>query len=252
MTSLDCITDPLPTDWLFLMDDTDVHRWQLIDETGRRDFLVNRRTGSVTSPTHSGCGDWPAFTQLALDADLDTVAGAVDPVAQEFERECQPLRSATPEQAHTLQLATSSGLTLLAEPSIDFEERFVTAASSEALVERLEVDGVHFGFDPSSDTLHLTRFSSGYPDFTWCDSLRPGPSFALIFHEDGRCTEEDPRSFAKRHLDLRSDTDVLDRHAFVYRVLESLGLETVDPDLEGIATKRHFAIGERPLRRDTH
>jgi hypothetical protein len=233
------------------MDDTDVHRWQLIDETGRRDFLVNRRTGSVTSQTHSGRGNWPAFTQLALDADLDAVASAVDPVAQEFERECRRLQSSATEQAHTLQLATSSGLTLLAEPSIDFEERFVTAASSEALVERLEVDGVHFGFDPSSDTLHLTRFSSGYPDFTWCDSLRPGPSFALVFHEDGRCTEEDPRSFAKDYLGLRGDTEMLDRRAFVSRVLETLGLEKVDPDLHETVAKRQYAIGERPLRRDT-
>jgi hypothetical protein len=234
------------------MDDTDVHRWQLIDETGRRDFLVNRRTGSVTSQTHSGRGSWPAFTQLALDADLDAVASAVDPVAQEFERECRLLQSSATEQAHTLQLATSAGLTLLAEPSIDFEERFVTAASSEALVERLEVDGVHFGFDPSSDTLHLTRFSSGFPDFTWCDSLRPGPSFALIFHEDGRCTEEDPRSFARRSLGLHGDADVLDRRAFLFTILDDFGLDAVDPDFSDTPADRAFAIGDRPARVETH
>ena len=232
------------------MDDTDIHRWQLIDDDGRRDFLVNRRTGSVSSqpPLFDDTDNWPPFTQLALDADIDEAAGAIDPVATEFERECRPLQTCGSGQTHTLQLAHVDGLTLLGEPCIDFEERFVTAASSEALVERLEVDGLHFGFDPSSDTLHLTRFSAGYPDFTWCDSLKPGPSFALIFHDDGRCTEEDPRRFARRELGLGADADLLDRRAFLYSVMEEFGLHSVDPDLADTDVACRFGIGERTPR----
>ena len=235
------------------MNDTDVHRWQLIDEKGRRDFLVNRRTGAVTSEQdipqdHS---NWPPFTQLALRADIDAVSRGIDPVAEEFNRDCRALQAPGREQAHTLQLARSDGLTLLAEPSIDFQERFVTAASSEALVEQLQADGLHFGFDPSSDTLHLTRFIGGYPDFTWCDSLRPGPSFALVFHEDGRCTEEDPRRFARRHLGLEGDTDTLDRRAFLLSILHEFGLEAVDPDFADTVADRQFAIGERAPRAET-
>jgi len=125
---------------------------------------------------------------------------------------------------------------------VPFDDRFVTAASSEALVEELEVRGVHFGHDPQSGSLHLTKFVDGAPDFTWCDSLQPGPSFALTFHVDGRCTEEDPRRFALRRMGAKRTDGCLDRRAFILEELREAGLATINPDFREIDSTMHFAV----------
>lgn len=226
-------------------------RWHIIDDDGSREVIVDHDRGRVYSGVkvkHDG-KEWPPFTQLAIAASIDELVDAIHNVAEEFDLPCRRLHSPPEPGVHAIQFARAGGLTLVGEPDVAFEDRFVTAASSEAIAEYLETHGVHFGHDPAAGSLHLTRYEEGVPDFTWCDSLRPGPSFALTFHSDGRCTEEDPRSFALRRMlddptrDVDSSVDVcLDRRAFVQTELSAIGLTRVDPEFAEFSTQPGFAI----------
>jgi len=219
-------------------------RWHLIDDDGRREVIVDPEHGRVESgvKVRYDRRDWPAFTQLAIRSSVDELAAAVRSVADEFNLPCRRVDGAEHAESHLLRFARNGKFVLAAEPDVAFEERFVTAASCEALAERLGTDAAHFGHDPSAASLHLTRFTDGSPDFTWCDSLRPGPSFALSFHDDGRCTEEDPRRFALRRLGRRDDRACLDRTVFLERELASMGLEAIDPELRETSTAPIFAV----------
>lgn len=219
-------------------------RWHLIDDDGRREVIVDPENGTL----HSGVKvrydrrDWPAFTQLAIRASIDELVAAIRAVADEFDLPCRRVTEPQGSDDHLLEFARDGDLVLAAEPEVEFENRFVTAASSEALAEHLETDAVHFGHDPSAKSLHLTKYRDGAPDFTWCDSLRPGPSFALTFHADGRCTEEDPRQFALRRLGGSGDTSCLDRTEFLEEELASIGMTEIDPELEESSTQPGFAV----------
>ncbi|MFB6350586.1 MAG: hypothetical protein ABEN55_02125 [Bradymonadaceae bacterium] len=220
------------------------NRWQIIDDNGSRDVLVDHETGRVVSGvkvSHTHC-EWPPFTQFAVHAPLDDVTDALEDVAREFDLPCRPCASSTRGREHRVEFAQTGDLTLIGEPGVPFDDRFVTAASSEALVEYLETDGVHFGHDPQTGSLHLTTFVDGAPDFTWCDSLQPGPSFALTFHDDGRCTEEDPRRFALRRMGAERTGGCLDRRAFILEELHNAGLATIDPDFQETDSTMYFAV----------
>ncbi len=220
-------------------------RWQIIDDEGSRDVLVDHQTGRVVSGikvTHEHC-EWPPFTQLAVDASVEEVTTALEEVAREFDLPCHPIHRAAPGHEHTVSFARDSELTLVGEPDVEFDRRFVTAASSEALVEHLDTRAVHIGHDPPTGSLHLTKFVGGAPEFTWCDSLKPGPSFALRFHADGRCTEQDPRRFAIERLDIEYSAEhYLDRRAFIGEELRDFGIERVDPDFEQTDSFAAFAV----------
>jgi hypothetical protein len=220
-------------------------RWQLIDDDGSRDVLVDHQTGRVVSGfkvAHEHC-EWPPFTQTAIAAPLQDVTTALEEVAREFDLPCHPIQRAAPGNDHTVSFAQADELTLIGEPGIEFDARFVSAASTEALVEHLETRALHVGHDPSTGSLHLTKFLDGSPVFSWCDSLEPGPSFALEFHDDGRCTEQDPREFAIERMDLEySSEDYLNRRAFMARELKDFGLESIDPDFQETDATAAFAV----------
>jgi hypothetical protein len=219
-------------------------RWHIIDDDGSREVIVDLDRGRICSGVKVAHDrdDWPAFTQLAIRAEIGQVRQAIASVAGEFDLPCRPT---APDQAtppHTIQLARSDGLTLVGEPGIDFEDRFITAASSEAVAEALGCEAVHFGHDPTAASLHLTRYTAQGPEFTWCDSLRPGPSFALTFHDDGRCTEQDPRQFALDRSGAAADRTCLNRRTFVEEELASFGLATIDPELRELSSTDAFCV----------
>lgn len=220
------------------MNHPSVRRWHIIDDDGRRPVLVDTDYGVVRSGV--GLKDdptgWPLFTQFAAPAPLDDVRAALEEVLEEFGLGSRPADRPPADSRHTVVAARSSGRTLVTEPGVPFDDRFLTAASSEALVDRLDCDGIHFGHEPARGTLHLTRYIAGQPAFSWCDSLRPGPSFALEFHRDGRCTESDPRKFALARLGFEDEADAFDRLTFVQRELTRFGLRQPDPNLEEIKT----------------
>lgn len=219
-------------------------RWQIIDDDGRREVLVDHETGRVISGikvSHER-KQWPAFTQLVLRSPADSLTAAIEAVAGEFDLPCRVIGSGLRPNEHAIELARVDDLTLIGEPNVDFEDRFVTAASSEALIEHLETEGIHFGYDPTAGSLHLTKFVAGGPVFTWCDSLQPGPSFALTFHADGKCTEQDPRRFALQRMQLDDERACLDRRRFVLTELEAFGVENVDPDFRDLRSRPIFGV----------
>ncbi|MFB6263407.1 MAG: hypothetical protein ABEL76_07265 [Bradymonadaceae bacterium] len=227
-------------------------RWQIIDDDGRRDVFVDSESGDVRPGVKAQVdrdGGWPAFTQFVVRAPAGAVASSLHHVAATFDRRCTEVDPTELENGHVVVLAELSGLTLLTEPGIPFDSRFVTASSSEAIAESLGATGVHFGHDPAAGTLHLTRFEAGEPDFSWCDSLEPGPAFALDFHDDGRCTECDPRRFALDRLDKPADASSLNRTAFVTSELTALGLPTFDPEFEAIDPVAAYDLSSRARTR---
>lgn len=218
-------------------------RWQLIDENGCREVIVDHERGAVDSgvKVRYDRREWPSFTQLAIRASIDELVAGLRSVADEFDLPCRRVTEGT-DAMHAVVFASDGQLTRAAEPGIPFDDRFLTAASSEALVETLETDAVHFGHDPAAGSLHLTKYSEGSPDFTWCDSLEPGPSFALTFHEDGRCTEQDARVFAVDRLYGEAEVRCLNRTRFVECELADMGIDRLEPELEGFATQPGFVI----------
>lgn len=192
------------------------------------DFWSDFRSGSDQDAA------WPAFTQAAVRADLDEAVAGVTAIAADFGMRGDDVTQ-TPEQWEDgVCFARRDDLTVMTEPGVDIDERFVTAETTERLVDHLEADGAMFGYDPAAGTLMLTVFSSGTPMFTWADSLEPGPSHAITFHADGTATDEDPRRFALRRLGQPETSPFLDRYAFVENELAKLGLTTVQPDLADV------------------
>ncbi|MGM0554763.1 MAG: hypothetical protein ACQEVA_00105 [Myxococcota bacterium] len=219
--------------------------WYLIDDDGCRRIDVSENRWDFWSDFRES-GDqndpWPAFTQLAVRADLDELAEALRVVAEEYGAEAVDLTS-TPEHWHeSICLARWEALSLATEPARELDDRFIGAEAAERLLAELGATGVYFGFDPSAGTLHVARYDEGTPDFTWADSLQPGPSYAITFHEDGTATQEDPRAYALRALDQPESSPFLDRYDFVEKVLASVGLSEVHPNFEELPIEAAFEM----------
>lgn len=174
---------------------------------------------------------WPAFTQAAVCSELDEAISAIHKLADTLELGCRDVTDTPEIWDGGLCLAAEENLTLMTEPTVDFDERFLGPDTTEDLLELLKVDGAFFGHDPAAGTLTLTVFSNGTPDFTWSDSIEPGPSHAVTFHDDGTATQEDPRKFALRRLGQPETSPFLDRYAFIEHELAKLGLVDVQPEL---------------------
>lgn len=206
------------------------------------DFWSDFRSGGDANEA------WPAFTQAAVCAELGKAVATIREISGELDYDYEDV-TMTPEMWDGgLCLATDDELTLMTEPSVELDERFVNAESAEMLLERLEVDGAFFGYDPAAGTLMLSVFSNGTPDFLWADSLQPGPSHAITFHDDGTATQEDPRKFALRRLGQPETSPFLDRYAFVENELAKLGLQDVQPELERRPIVAVLNLERRPGR----
>jgi hypothetical protein len=225
--------------------------WYLIDDDGCRRIDVSEKSWDFWSDFRSSDAQgaaWPAFTQAVVCAEIDDVVAAIQALAGELEFDCRDVTD-TPEQWDGgLCLASGDDLTLMTEPSVDFDERFLGPDAVEQILAELEVDGAFFGHDPTAGTLTLTVFSHGDPQFTWSDSLDPGPSHAVTFHEDGTATSEDPRKFALRRLGQPETSPFLDRYAFVEHELAKLGLGEVQPDLADRPIVAVLRVGVEPSR----
>lgn len=219
-----------------------MHNWFLIDEDGFHPIHHSPRTPQTartaqawtrnhasTTPLHTT--DWPAFTQLAVDASPARVHQALLELAAENQLELEDVTSNPELWNEALYIANDRCLTLVGEPMTDLDERILQAPVAETLMQRLGASGAFFGYDPACETLHLTVFDAGRPVFSWADSNLPGPSYTLIFHPDHTCTHEDPRYFALHKLGFPPTSPLLDRYAFVESQLRTLGLDPVCPEL---------------------
>jgi hypothetical protein len=208
--------------------------WYLIDDEGARaifpgpshpvDFWARFNQGAVDR-------SWPAFSQLAVEASAQRVVEALRKVALDYDLSLEDITALPEAWSEAIFVADGAEAVFVAEPSTDLDEHVIGQELATALIEELCCAGAFFGYDPASGTLHLTMYESGRTTFSWCDSLTPGPSYALVFNADGTCTHEDPRQFALRMMDMPTTSPLLDRHAFVESNLRSLGIEHIHPDL---------------------
>ncbi len=215
------------------------HSWFVIDAHGRR--AISRSPMDFWSQfDYSTDGDeWPEFTQLVVKGRLDDVARALKTVAKTLGLDCADV-SADPERwgPGAIHFADLDGSIVVSEPGVDLDDRFLHDASADAIVGLLAQDGAFFGHNPASGLIHITTFELGAPKLAWYDSIEPGPSFARLFLEDGRCTDEDPRDYALAALDMPATSPLLDRYKFVESVLEPFGIKEVSPDLDDLAIDR--------------
>lgn len=209
-------------------------QWYLIDDEGIHPV---RRGGEPENfwelfDREGEEAPWPEFSQLVIDASAGRVmegllgtAGDLGVVVEEVTNrpECWP---------GSILLAESGSMTILGEPGVESDERVLALEWSEELIAQLRADGAFFGYDPAAGTLFLTLFREGRLEFAWCDSLLPGPSYAMVFDESGQCRDEDPRRFALKRLGMPETSPLLDRHRFFLAELERIGLDRVRPELE--------------------
>lgn len=194
----------------------------------RWDFWSDFR---VDGPGDTG---WPAFTQLVVRASAQAVCRAIAELAAELEIECTDV-SDQPDQWHEALMLNEQilddgqPLTLISEPSTDFDARLIDPNAAELIFEKLGVDGAFFGHEPDAGTLMLSMYRQGLLALSWSDSIQPGPSHALTFYPDGRATAEDPRPFALSRLGQEPTSPFLDRYAYVAHELAKLGLDEISP-----------------------
>lgn len=207
--------------------------WFVIDQYGEREIPAQQLEAMRKSlePLEDTERGWSAFVQLAVLAPVEHVLDALKGLAASSSLRCVDARCLS---APTILIAQLAGWTFVAEPTTELELRFVNADLVDALFDELGADGLFFGYEEDSSTLHLARFIQGQMKLLWYDALEPGPSFALTFHEDGRCTEEDARQFALRELNAPEDTQQLDRFAFMKHLLMQAQLPLLSPDLHGL------------------
>lgn len=210
-------------------------QWYLIDEKGIRPVGEEKSEPENFWELFDQSGadaPWPDFVQVLVDASAGRVVEGLLRSATTLELQAEEVTDKPELWEGSLLLTEEEGHTLIGEPGVDEEDRIMAALWSEELFGELRCDGAYFGFDPAAGTLFLTVYEAGRPLFAWCDSLLPGPSYAMVFDKDGQCRDEDPRRFALRRMDMPITSPLLDRHHFLRTELARFGLEQINPELE--------------------
>lgn len=226
-----------------------MHRqWYLIDDDGIHPIDVGDDVEDFWKKFDGDGQDapWPEFNQTAVDASPEEAVRALRKTASKLGLELTDVSDSPALWSDGLTVGQAGELTVLGEPGVDIDDRWMALEWSEALASELGCDGAFFGYEQAAKTLHLTVFSEGSVDFSWCDSLLPGPSYAMVFDGDGRCTDEDPRRFALRKLEMPETSPLLDRYRFVLVELHRLGLEKVRPGLDDVPVATVLQV--RPMQ----
>ena len=208
--------------------------WYLIDDDGvhpvnaggdPEDFWERFDRDGDQSP-------WPPFNQLVVDVPAQRAIEHLIAAGAGLDVEFQEVTDRPERWEGAVVVADAGSLAVIGEPGVSLDDRVIALPCSKRLVGRLECDGAFFGYDPSADTLHLTRFSDGTVEFAWADSLVPGPSYAMVFDDNGEATDEDPRRFALRRLNIPETSPLLDRYRFITEELRRLGVEEIRPQMD--------------------
>lgn len=206
----------------YLIDDDGIHPLMGDDDT--RDFWQHFNRGDDDAP-------WPPFNQVVVQASPTRVVEALARTGPALGLRLREVTDDPAQWPEALVVADADGVTVVGEPGVDIDDAALAMPWAEALMAELRCDGALFGYDDAAKTLHLSRFKEGTYDFAWADSLLPGPSYAMVFDDDGQCVESDPRRFALQMLDMPETSPLLDRYQFVHAILAELGLETIEPQL---------------------
>lgn len=219
--------------------------WFIIDRWGRRS--INHRSDTYWSRFDYGAIDidWPEFNQLVTTASVEMVVKALRTFASMLDVELSDVTDAPQWWAGAIVIARNGGSIVVGEPGVDLDERLLRPESADAICGLLAHDGVFFGYDPATQTVHVTTYELGVATLDWWDSVAPGPAFARTFIENGRARDEDPRPYALRSLGLPETSPLLDRYAFVEHLLSAYDLERIEPDLESLHVVRAMRLDER-------
>lgn len=224
------------------------HTWFVIDRDGRRAVRGNPMDFWSKFNYSGDDSEWPEFTQFVVslkDVKLADIHQAIETVARTRGLECHDVSSAPEQWGEALVVAKNGEALCLTEPRVDLEDRFLDDEVAEQLAGLLASDAVFFGHAPGRGTIHVTTFETGACSLAWYDSSLPGPSFARIFHRNGQCTDEDPRSYALRVMDMPETSPLLDRYAFVASRVEPFGVETISPELDDCEIERAYEFLKR-------
>ena len=218
--------------------------WYLIDEEGIHPIMQSDEPEDFWKRFDRSPDEalWPAFNQVVLRSSTEEVLDALHETGRPLGVALEEVTEQPERWLDALVVARSGELAVLGEPGVDLDDRVMALPWTENLVEYLRCDGVFFGYDPQAATLHLTEFREGMLRFAWSDSVLPGPSYAMVFDEDGACTREDPRRFALRLMEMPETSPLLDRFRFVTERLEQIGLSTISPELEDLPVEVVFAL----------
>jgi hypothetical protein len=184
------------------------HNWRVIDSTNEVESAQMR-----------------SFSHLVTDAGLGRLTHSTIQLARELKGSFSKAIFWSPSQESRLDYFDQHRSTFVTENPSDFGLSFLTFETVEKLAEALSSTLVLYGFREATQTLYCNRFVDGQPKLAWCDSLRPGPSFAREYRADGSATGMDPRQYASAALDVDDNQHRIDRRAFLTKQLEDFGIE---------------------------
>lgn len=203
-------------------------QWFVIDQNGRRpvsrgqrDFWSDFRFDSEEQ--------WPEFSQFVVKARLEHIVMALHTWGATVGLGFEEVTDSPQSWDGGLWISIQGEQYVISESTHDVEDRVITLESAELLAGLMACDGVFLGAEPELGMVFVNTFELGQIALSWYDSETPGPSFARLFHRQGSCTEEDPRLFALKHLDMPSTSPLLDRYAFVESVIGEVGIKGVAP-----------------------
>lgn len=216
-------------------------QWFLIDRDGQRP-VHNTHPDFVSRFRDDASQDWPAFSQLVVDASLDHLLQALKTVAQVNGLGLEDV-SSKPEAWESALIVVRNGAALIiSETDLDADFQLLHAESSAQIAGLLAANAAFFGHDTSCGNLFVSTWDAGAIDLAWSDSVEPGPSHARVFHRNGLCTDEDPRDYALRVLDMPATSPLLDRYAFVDFLLRPFGLEEVKTSIDDLPVLAAFTV----------
>ncbi len=216
----------------------------IIDRWGRRS--ANYRNRSYWNRGKQGVVsiDWPSFNQLVARADGDTIVQALRTFARMLEVELVDVTDEPHRWEEGIVLHRVGAHTAVTEPEVDLSDRLLRPETADAIVGLLAEDAAFYGYDEATETLHVTVYRAGVPTLEWWDSELPGPSFARTFETNGRATDEDPRLYALRAMDLAPTSSMVDRVSFVEQSLAPFEIEELPPATHSLDILRVLRFAE--------
>lgn len=203
-------------------------QWFVIDQNGRRP-VSQRQRDFWSDFRFDNEEQWPEFSHMVVKARLEHIVMALHTWGATVGLGFEDVTDSHANWDGGLWISRHGEHFVISESTHDVEDRVITLESAELLAGLMSCNAVFLGAEPDLGLVFVNTFELGQITLAWYDSETPGPSFARVFHRQGSCTEEDPRHFALRHLNMPATSPLLDRYAFVESVIGELGVEGVTP-----------------------
>ena len=216
-------------------------QWFLIDRDGQRP-VHNTHPDFFSRFSDDVSQDWPAFSQLVVDSSLSHLLKAIETVAHVNGLRLEDVTSQPESWGSALIVVRNGASVVVSETDLDADFQLLHDESASQIAGLLATNAAFFGHDTSCGNLFVSTWDTGAIDFAWSDSVEPGPSYARVFHRNGMCTEEDPREYALRLLDMPATSPLLDRYAFIDFLLKPFGLEDVKPSIDDLPVMAAFTV----------